>query len=115
MSLEPPKLRNDCFAMPQGVDWVPVDEALSRLRASLHPVVATETMPVALATGRILAKDAVALRSNPPAANAAVDGYGFCPCDACRGRKYVTRLLQGVRRRVSPLAAPCPMAMPCAS
>ncbi|CUX80098.1 MAG: molybdopterin molybdotransferase [Roseibaca calidilacus] len=85
MSLEPPKLRNDCFAMPQGVDWVPVDEALSRLRASLHPVVATETMPVALATGRILAKDAVALRSNPPAANAAVDGYGFAHATLAEG------------------------------
>lgn len=77
MSLQPPKLRNDCFAMPQGVDWVPVDDALARLRASLHPVVAVETVPVAQAAGRILAADAVAERSNPPAANAAVDGYGF--------------------------------------
>jgi molybdopterin molybdotransferase len=77
VTLQPPKLRNDCFAMPQGVDWVPVDDALDRLRASLHPVVAVETVPVAQAAGRILATDAVAQRSNPPAANAAVDGYGF--------------------------------------
>jgi molybdopterin molybdotransferase len=77
MTLQPPKLRNDCFAMPQGVDWVPVDDALDLLRTSLHPVVAVETVPVARAAARILAEDAVALRSNPPAANAAVDGYGF--------------------------------------
>lgn len=77
MTLQPPKLRNDCFAMPQGVDWVPVDTALDRLRASLHAVKPVETVPVAEATGRILAEDAVAQRSNPPAPNAAVDGFGF--------------------------------------
>lgn len=77
MNLEPPKLRNDCFAMPQGVDWVPVDTALQKLQASLHAVKGVETVPVSRAIGRILAEDAVAQRSNPPAANSAVDGYGF--------------------------------------
>ncbi|MEF3046479.1 molybdopterin-binding protein [Pseudotabrizicola sp. L79] len=76
-ALTPPRLRNDCFAMPQGVDWVPVDEALARLRSVLVPLARTETLPVAQAGGRVLAADAVALRSNPPRANAAVDGYGF--------------------------------------
>lgn len=75
--LVPPRLKNDCFAMPQGVAWVPVDEALARLRAALHPVAATEECPLAEAAGRILAKPVIALRSNPPQANAAVDGYGF--------------------------------------
>nr|WP_249139079.1 gephyrin-like molybdotransferase Glp [Actibacterium sp. MT2.3-13A] len=73
----PPRLRNDCFAMPQGVDWVPVDEALDRLRAALHPVTALQTLPTAQAAGRILATDCTARRSNPPRPNAAVDGYGF--------------------------------------
>ncbi len=76
-ALTPPRLRDDCFAMPQGVAWVPVDEALTRLRAALHPVTGGETLPVAEAVGRILAEPCVARRSNPPAANAAVDGYGF--------------------------------------
>jgi len=77
MTLTPPRLRNDCFAMPQGVAWVPVDDALDRLRAALHAVTGTEDIPTAQAMGRVLASPAVAARSNPPMANAAVDGYGF--------------------------------------
>jgi len=77
VTLTPPRLRNDCFAMPQGVPWVPVDDALARLRAALHAVTATEDLPTAQAMGRVLAAPAVAARSNPPMANAAVDGYGF--------------------------------------
>lgn len=75
--LTPPRLKNDCFALPPGVDWTPVDEALDRLRAALHPVVARQSCPADQAEGRVLAADAVAARSNPPAANTAVDGYGF--------------------------------------
>lgn len=75
--LTPPRLRDDCFAMPQGVAWVPVDEALSRLRSVLHPVTGTETRRTQEAAGRILAADVRARRSNPPRPNSAVDGYGF--------------------------------------
>lgn len=75
--LDPPPLRNDCFALPPGVDWTPVDEALAHLRANLHAVVPTETVPLAEATGRVLAAPVIAARANPPHANAAVDGYGF--------------------------------------
>ncbi|QPH52826.1 gephyrin-like molybdotransferase Glp [Pontivivens ytuae] len=72
-----PKLSNDCFALPPGVDWTPVDEALERLRAGLIPIAEVEQVPVAQAGGRVLAVAVVARRSNPPAANAAVDGYAF--------------------------------------
>ncbi|MGB3537517.1 MAG: molybdopterin molybdenumtransferase MoeA, partial [Mesorhizobium sp.] len=75
--LAPPRLRNDCFALPAGIDWTPVDTALGLLRANLSPVVGTEELDVSHALGRVLARDAVARRSNPPAANSAVDGYGF--------------------------------------
>lgn len=75
--LIPPRLRNDCFALPQGVDWVPVDAALVRFRESLHPVVGQEDVPLSRAAGRVLAQDVTALRANPPRANSAVDGYGF--------------------------------------
>lgn len=75
--LTPPRLRNDCFAMPQGVEWVPVDTALSLLRERLHPVTGIEEIAVARALGRVLAAPAMAARSNPPRPNAAVDGYGF--------------------------------------
>ena len=76
-ALIPPRLRNDCFAMPQGVDWVPVDDALALLRDRLHAVTATEDLAVAEAQGRVLAAPTVARRSNPPRPNSAVDGYGF--------------------------------------
>lgn len=75
--LRPPPLRNDCFALPAGVDWTPVDDALAMLRDRLHPVTAAETVALAEAAGRVLAADVTAPRSNPPGANSAVDGYGF--------------------------------------
>ncbi|MGR3484190.1 MAG: molybdopterin-binding protein [Paracoccaceae bacterium] len=71
----PPPLTDDCFALPRGTDWVPVDEALTRLRAALGPVTAArEAAPEA---GLILAAPAVARADHPPHDNAAVDGYAF--------------------------------------
>ncbi|MCJ7872959.1 gephyrin-like molybdotransferase Glp [Phaeobacter sp. J2-8] len=75
--LQPPPLRNDCFALPAGVNWTPVEDALAHLRDNLNAVAAVEVCAVDQAAGRILAKDVTAHRSNPPTANAAVDGYGF--------------------------------------
>lgn len=72
-----PPLRDDCFALPPGVNWVPVDEALARLREGLGPVAPVETVPLAQAQGRVLAEDVKAMRAHPPGANTAVDGYGF--------------------------------------
>jgi len=76
-ALTPPPLRNDCFALPAGVDWTPVDDALALLRDRMTPVVGQENVPLMQAAGRVLARDLIALRSNPPHANTAVDGYGF--------------------------------------
>ncbi len=75
--LRPPPLRNDCFALPPGVNWTPVADALALLRDRLHPVTASEEIPLAEALGRVLAEDVIARRANPPQANSAVDGYGF--------------------------------------
>lgn len=78
MPLDPPPLRNDCFALPPGVDWTPVDTALAQLRNGLAPVCRIDTgRPLSEAEGRILAADVFAGRANPPAPNSAVDGYGF--------------------------------------
>ncbi|MDB4021322.1 molybdopterin-binding protein [Litorivicinus sp.] len=74
----PPPLKNDCFALPPGVDWTPVGEAKMLLRTALQPVVASgQLISVEDACDRILSEDVVALRCNPPATNSAVDGYGF--------------------------------------
>ncbi|MDO3721638.1 molybdopterin-binding protein [Marinobacter sp. chi1] len=71
-------LRNDCFALPPGVNWTPVEEALERLRSRLHPVVGVEhAVPLSRANGRILASDVIAPRAHPPSSNSAVDGYAF--------------------------------------
>lgn len=75
--IKPPPLRDDCFSLPAGVDWTPVDDALALLRARLTPVTGTETVAVKDALGRVLAGPVSAARSNPPRPNSAVDGYGF--------------------------------------
>jgi molybdopterin molybdotransferase len=76
-ALVPPRLKDDCFAMPQGVAWVPVDAAQARLQENLRSVVGHETVAIGDTVGRILAEPVVALRSHPPMANSAVDGFGF--------------------------------------
>jgi molybdopterin molybdotransferase len=93
----PPPLRNDCFALPPGIHWTPVDTALEHLRAGLTCVTAPETVPIEDSCGRILAAPVVALRDNPPTANAAVDGYGFACADAAlRMQLVVGRAAAGV-------------------
>ncbi len=73
-----PPLKNNCFSMPAGVEWTPVDEALTQIKKGLHPVVGQENIPLEKAAGCVLASAVSAKRSNPPLANSAVDGYGFC-------------------------------------
>ena len=75
--LQPPPLRDDCFALPAGVDWKTVDSALSLLQSRLTPVVGTGTVPLGNALGCVLAENVTAKRANPPLPNSAVDGYGF--------------------------------------
>ena len=71
------RLPNDCFALPPGVDWTPVDDALAALRGRLAPIAGVETVGIEAARGRALAAQAVARRAHPAADNAAVDGYAF--------------------------------------
>ncbi|MEO1919482.1 MAG: gephyrin-like molybdotransferase Glp [Paracoccaceae bacterium] len=73
----PPKLSNDCFALPAGVHWTPVDEALASLRERVSVVTSTEVIATVSAGGRVLAADVMADRDSPPYSNSAVDGYGF--------------------------------------
>ena len=77
MPPKPPPLRDDCFALPAGVEWTPVDAALAHLKAQLSAVTEVEALPLDQALGRVLAEDVTATRANPPLPNTAVDGYGF--------------------------------------
>ena len=52
---KPPPLKNDCFALPQGTNWTPVDDALERLKSVSKCLVETEKMSAKDAIGRILA------------------------------------------------------------
>ncbi|WP_209425347.1 gephyrin-like molybdotransferase Glp [Pararhodobacter sp. SW119] len=53
---------------------IPVEEALARVFALCHPL-ATESVPLAQAAGRVLAQPERAQRDQPPFAAAAMDGY----------------------------------------
>ena len=92
--LKPPPLRNDCFALPAGVAWTPVDTALTRLKERLHPVVGVERAPMGDALGRVLAAPVIARRANPAQTNTAVDGYGFAHA-ALDGQIPVLPLITG--------------------
>lgn len=107
-------LRNDCFALPPGVNWTPVDEALERLRSRLHAVVGIErAVPLAQVNDRILAHDVYAPRAHPPSSNSAVDGYAFAgpltdvPCAmplidgrSAAGEPYTGRVPEGHAIRI---------------
>lgn len=92
--LTPPVMRNDCFALPEGVNWMPVEDALAHLEARLETVVGEQTLAVTDAAGRVLAQPQMALRSNPPGANSAMDGYGFAAATIGK-RPYVLPLVEG--------------------
>ena len=93
--IQPPRLKNDCFALPPGVDWTPVDTALHHLEQALNPVVAHRTVALPDAGGRVLAMDMTANRANPPAPNTAVDGYGFAQNAAQGEGRHVLPLIPG--------------------
>ena len=71
------RLHNDCFALPRGIYWTPVDQALAQLREGLSAITQIERVSVLNCAGRILADTVYANQNNPPFTNSAVDGYGF--------------------------------------
>jgi len=94
------------------VDWIPVDEALARLRTRTQPLdLPAELVPLHAAAGRILAAPVAALRDNPPSANAAVDGWGYAAATArpvmpvaggraAPGQPYAGRVPEGQAVRI---------------
>jgi len=106
-TLKPPPLRDDCFALPAGVDWTPVDDALALLRDRLRPVVGQEEVPLDRAAGRVLSGPVVARRANPPEANTAVDGYGFAHA-SLTGSDQALPLVEGRAAAGAPYAGTVP-------
>ena len=60
---------------------ISVAEALARVLASASPPIEAETLAVGAALGRTLASDVHALRTQPPFANSAMDGYALRAAD----------------------------------
>lgn len=100
----PPRLTNSCFALPPGVFWTPVADALDDLRSRLAPVTSVVTLPLTEAAGFVVARDIIARRSNPPLPNTAVDGYGFAS-----GRGDGVHMLPLASERAAAGATPGPL------
>src|SRR5438105_12315705 len=62
---------------------MPVAEALARVLAGTEPLPA-QAMPLADAHGHVLAEDLAALRTQPPAAVSAMDGYAVRAADVAK-------------------------------
>ena len=73
------QLSDDCFAF--GGALLGVDAALALIEQRVTPVVDDETVPLAAAAGRVLARNVVAAIDVPPHANSAVDGYAIVHAD----------------------------------
>jgi molybdopterin molybdotransferase len=73
------QLSDDCFAF--GGELLGLDAALALIEARIVPVVEEESVPLAAAAGRVLARDVVAQMDVPPHANSAVDGFALAHAD----------------------------------
>lgn len=98
-------LRNDCFALPPGVHWTPVEQALALLRERMEPVAGTETVSLTAARHRVLAQDAIARAATPPHDNAAVDGYALAHASLSEDGEQELQLLEGRAAAGSPFPA----------
>jgi len=67
------QLTDDCFAFSGPL--LPVDEVERIIRERVAPVAEIETVALAAANGRVIARDVVAPIDLPPFDNSAVDGY----------------------------------------
>lgn len=77
------QLSDDCFAFGGGL--LDVAAALAHIEGRIGRVADEETVPLAAAAGRILARDLLARMDLPPHANSAVDGYAFAHADLGAG------------------------------
>lgn len=64
---------------------IPVDEALGRILEGAAPSGEPEMLPLAQTLGRVLARDLLALRTHPPFAASAMDGYAVRASEAVNG------------------------------
>lgn len=104
----PPPLSNDCFALPPGVHWTPVADALEALRAGLRPVASVRPGLSVPQAGQVLAQAVRAARAHPSGANSAVDGYGFAAATLPEGMPSSLPLIAGRAAAGAPLKGKVP-------
>lgn len=100
------QLSDDCFAF--GGPMLPVDDVLKLIESRIASVTETQVVPVALARGRILARDVAAPVALPPFDNSAVDGYAVRFADLNtdgEARLAVSSRLLAGSRALEPLQA----------
>ena len=94
------QLSDDCFAF--GGALLPVAEMERLIAERVAPVTETETVPLAAARGRVVARDILAPIDLPPFDNSAVDGFAVRHADlAAAGDTRLTivdRVTAGPRR-----------------
>lgn len=102
------RLADDCFALPPGVYWTPVQDALDLLEARVRPMVSREEVSLAECAGRIAATPVMARRPAPASANSAVDGYAYRAESLARNNGGVLRALDGNAAAGHPWAGSVP-------
>jgi molybdopterin molybdotransferase len=69
-----------------------IDDALSRIKAAVHPVSGTEKLALNSALGRVLAESVYSPINIPYDRNAAMDGYAFAGRDMADGQAFALSL-----------------------
>ena len=93
--IDAPDLRDDCFALPPGFDWIPVPKVFELLESILDVRVRALSRPLADACGNVLAEQIFAKCCNPPHSNSAIDGYGFAGFQSEYSGSIRLKLLKG--------------------
>ena len=83
---------------------ISVEEALARVLASASAPLEDEGAPLDEAYGRTLARDLVALRTQPPFPNSAMDGYALRAADTMRAPAALTVIGESAAGRAFPAA-----------
>lgn len=72
---------------------LPIEDALARIKNTIHPLKASETVLLKDALGRILSEAVYAPINSPNETNSAMDGYAFSSAEITKGREFSLNLI----------------------
>ena len=72
---------------------LPIEDALARIKHTIHPLKASETVLLKDALGRILSEAVYAPINSPNETNSAIDGYAFSSAEITKGREFSLNLI----------------------